>query len=229
MKYYLDSANPALIKECLEYYPIAGITTNPSIIAKEKKGYLSLLQELDVILMGKDFHVQLTSEHYDGMIMEALMLKEHIKGNLFFKIPVSKDGLKAIRYLSSLGHQVTATAITSLNQGVMASLAGAKYLAIYVNRISNTGKDGVIVVEELAKVLRDSHLDTIILGASYKSVTQINESILHGCLAVTIPPDLFLPLIETQTTTLSIQKFTKDVLDTYGVTGVDLLKGGKVK
>lgn len=218
MCYIIDSANTEFIKEMLEHYDVLGITTNPTIISKESKPYKELLQELDHLLQGRDLHIQLTEESYEGMIQEAKKLKQLITTNLHIKIPVSKNGFKAIKTLSNEGYSVTATAICNVNQGIMAALAGAEYLAVYVNRLSNSGIDGNQVIKEIKTLLKQNNLSTKIVGASYKSIYQVTTSLLNGADQVTVGPDLFDKLFHSEVTDASVTQFTKD-FKTYNKEG----------
>jgi len=215
MLYIIDSADPSFIKDMMDKYEILGITTNPTIIAKENKEYIPLLQELDALLTGKDFHVQLVDETYEGMIAEANKLRKIIKTILHIKIPVSDAGFKAIRRLSSYDFSVTATAVCTVNQGIMAAINGAEYLAIYVNRISNSGLDGNAVIKDIKDALLRFNLNTKVVGASYKSVHQVTDSIRNGVDQVTVGKDLFEKLFYSDITEKSIKQFTNDFNDLY--------------
>ena len=215
MLYIIDSADTSFIKEMMDKYEILGITTNPTIITKENKEYIPLLKELDTLLTGKDFHVQLVDETYEGMVAEALKLRGIIKTNLHIKIPVSDAGFKAIRRLSKDGFSVTATAVCTVNQGIMAALNGAEYLAVYVNRISNSGLDGNSVIKDIKDALVRYNLDTKIIGASYKSVHQVTDSIRNGVDQITVGKDLFEKLFHSDITDKSVKQFTKDFNDLY--------------
>lgn len=224
MKIYLDSAKKENITEIINFYPIAGITTNPTIITKENTNYLELLKSLDKVVGQKDFHIQLTATTYEELLLEAYALKKLIKSNLYIKIPVSRSGYKAMSTLSNQGYLITATAITSVGQGVVASLSGAKYLAVYINRIFENGGDGLKVVSDLYSILKKHQLGCSIIGASYKTVSQINDSLVQGCSAVTIPYNLFCSYIDSPMTNDSIKTFTKQIIATYGSTGINLLR-----
>jgi len=215
MLYIVDSADTSFIKKMMDKYEILGVTTNPSIITKENKEYIPLLQELDTLLTGKDLHVQLVDETYEGMVAEANKLRKIIKTNLHIKIPVSDAGFKAIRRLSNDGFSVTATAICTVNQGIMAAINGAEYLAVYVNRISNSGLDGNSVIKDIKDTLVRLNLTTKVVGASYKSVHQVTESIRNGVDQVTVGKDLFEKLFYSDITDKSIKQFTKDFNENY--------------
>ncbi|AIO18580.1 Fructose-6-phosphate aldolase 1 [Candidatus Izimaplasma bacterium HR1] len=215
MIYIVDSADTTFIKKMMDKYEILGITTNPTIITKENKEYIPLLEELDNLLTGKDLHIQLVDETYEGMIAEAYKLQKIIKSKLHIKIPVSDAGFRAIRTLSKDGFSITATAICSVNQGIMAAINGAEYLAVYVNRISNSGIDGNLVIKDIKDTLTKLNLDTKVVGASYKSVHQVTDSIRNGADQVTVGKDLFEKLFYSEITDKSITQFTKDFNDLY--------------
>ncbi len=213
--YIIDSADNTFIKEIITKYNILGITTNPTIITRENKPYIPLLEELNKTLKGKDFHIQLVTEDYEGMIAEAHKLSKIITKNLHIKIPVSSAGFKAIRTLSNDGFSITATAVCTVNQGIMAALNGAEYLAVYVNRISNSGLDGNSVIKDIKDTLVKLNLKTKVVGASYKSVHQVTESIRNGVDQVTVGKDLFEKLFYSDITEKSITQFTKDFNNLY--------------
>jgi len=213
--YIVDSANTAFIKKMIETYNITGVTTNPTIITKEKKDYIPLLKEIEKVLGERDFHIQLVEEKYEDMITEAYKLGKTITKNLHIKIPVSADGFRAIKTLSNDGFSITATAICTVNQGIMAALCGADYLAVYVNRISNSGIDGNGVVKDIKNALIHQNLQTKIIGASYKSVHQVTDSIRYGADEVTVGLDLFEKLFKSDITDMSVKQFTKDFNDLY--------------
>lgn len=217
MLYIVDSADTTFIKKMMKKYEILGVTTNPTIISKEEKDYIPLLEELDKLLTGKDLHVQLVSEDYESMIAEASKLRKIMNTNLHIKIPVSDDGMKAIRTLSQTGFSVTATAVCTVNQGIMAALNGAEYLAVYVNRISNSGLDGNTVIKDIKDTLVKLNVDTKVIGASYKSVHQVTDSIRNGVDQVTVGKDLFEKLFYSDITEKSIKQFTKDFNNRYNV------------
>jgi fructose-6-phosphate aldolase 2 len=225
MELLLDTADVDYIKQAIKFFPIDGITTNPSIIVKEKKPYLALLKELDIVLNGKQFHIQLTATTYEEMLAEAKAYKNIISSKLCIKIPVSKDGIRAIIQLKKEGFCITATAVTTLAQGLLAAKSGADYIAFYINRTSNSGINGNDIVKQLSYILERDKYHTMIIGASYKSVFQINESILKGCKSMTIPKELFDSFTYSSITNYSILKFDEDIKKAYQTTGVKLIGG----
>ena len=137
MEYIIDSANLEAIKNCMEYFPVAGVTTNPTIISREKNELKSLLLAIRQTIGDKMLHVQVTCDHAEGMLEEAVRLNDLLGPNFYVKIPVTKEGIKAIRLVKGKGIKVTATAIFNQTQALMAAVAGADYVAPYVNKIDS--------------------------------------------------------------------------------------------
>ncbi len=151
----IDHANVDSIKKTLEYLPIDGVTTNPTILYREGKEPLEVLHAIKSVLPdGAQLHVQIVSQRADDMVAEARALRGEIGGNLFIKLPVTREGFAAIPRIVREGMQVTATGIHSSMQGFMAAKAGARYVAPYVNRMDNYGIDGVRVASEIHRTLR---------------------------------------------------------------------------
>ena len=147
MLYILDTADLEAIKHCNEFYPLAGVTTNPSIIAKEKTDFWKLVKEIrSIIGEEKMLHVQTTQKKAEKIVEEAKLLKEELKGDFYVKIPIGEEGLKATMELKKLGIGVTMTAIFTPAQALIAAMAGASFVAPYVNRLDNILGDGTEVV-----------------------------------------------------------------------------------
>ena len=209
--YLIDSADVEYIRYVNDIYNITGVTTNPTILCKQDKEFTTVLKEIESVIGNGDLHIQLLSDKYNDMIVEGTTLSKNITSNLHIKIPVSQDGFKAIKYLSNKGFSITATAVCNVNQALMAALMGADYIAVYVNRISNTGIDGNIVLKRIKEEYVRRGFKTKIIGAAYKNVTQVNESILNGADQVTIAPSLLEQLFSSEVTNESIKKFNKDI------------------
>ena len=218
MEHLLDTANLEEIKYFNEKFPIVGVTTNPTIIANEKGDYKKIINSiLEIIGTEKMLHVQVLGRDAETIIKEAGLLKETFKGNLYIKIPVSDEGLKAMTVLKKKGFNITATGILTSQQIVFAAQAGADYMAPYVNRADNIGGDGVRVVSEAYEILsRNKDNKAKILGASYKNVKQVHDSILAGAEAVTVGSDVLKQMIYHPYTDWSIDKFESDWGKVYG-------------
>ena len=217
MMYIIDTANLDDIKRCVEYYPVAGVTTNPTIISKEHTDFLKLIKSIREII-GPDMmlHVQVTASKCDDIVKEALLLKEAVGGNFYVKIPISPDGLKATSILHKMGIKVTETAIFTQQQALISALAGADFVAPYVNRLDNIVSDGVQVVAEIVEMFKKHDIKTKVLAASFKTVEQIHKIAMTGCQSVTINPSLFETLTYHPMTQYAIDDFNADWESIYG-------------
>ena len=226
MKYLLDTANQDSIKAAINSYCLQGITTNPTLVSRENLDYKMMLLDIKKILNGKDFHIQVTETKYDAIIEEAKLIKELIGDTVKIKIPVSTEGYKAIKYLSKNNYKITATAVCNVNQAIMAALCGADDLAVYINRITKSGRDGIEVIKQIKKIFVENKITSKILGASFENIDQIKQAILNGCDAVTVNPDMLNKLLYSKVTDDSIIKFTTDFEKVYGPnnTGLKILK-----
>jgi fructose-6-phosphate aldolase 2 len=217
MRLYIDSADVEKISYINRYYPIAGVTTNPTIIVKEKRPYLELLKEIRVIIGDdKELFVQVIGDTAEEMVAESKYILHELPGNTVIKIPVTKEGIRAIRLLSAENIPTLATTIYTSFQALMAAMAGAKYVAPYVNRMDNLTVDGVKVVAEIAQFFRTYQLPTEILAASFKNVQQVHDVCLAGAQTVTVSPDLIEKFIAFPATTADVQAFKEDWKKAFG-------------
>lgn len=226
MLYILDTANIEKIRHCCEFYPVDGVTTNPTIISKENADFGELIKKIrETIGMERMLHIQVTSKTCDGMIREAMELRDFVGGNLYIKVPISAEGLKATAQLKKIGIKVTETAIFTQQQALVAAKAGAEFVAPYVNRLDNIVSDGVNVVLETVELFKLQHIDSMVLAASFKTVEQIHKITMAGTQAVTINPDLFEALVYHPLTITAIESFEKDWESIYGdKTILDMIK-----
>jgi len=225
MIYIIDTANLEKIRECMEYYPIDGVTTNPTIISKENTGFLPLIKSIrELIGPDKQLHIQATESTAEGMVKEAVALQEAVGGNFYVKIPVTREGLKATAILHKMGIKVTETAIFTQQQALMAATAGADFVAPYVNRLDNIVCDGCYVVEEIVTLFKEHDLKTQVLAASFKNPEQVHKVALCGGHAVTVAPEIFPALINHPLTDKAVSDFMNDWSGVYGdKTVLDLL------
>lgn len=228
MMYIIDTANLDDIKRCVEFYPVAGVTTNPTIISKEHTDFLKLIKSIREII-GPDMmlHVQVTASKCDDIVKEALLLKEAVGGNFYVKIPISPEGLKATRVLHNMGIKVTETAIFTQQQALIAALAGADFVAPYVNRLDNIVSDGVQVVAEIVEMFKKHDIKTKVPAASFKTVEQIHKIAMTGCQSVTINPALFETLTYHPMTQYAIDDFNADWESIYGKKSIAEICEGK--
>lgn len=217
MLYLLDSANTEEIKKACDIFPIAGVTTNPTIITKEKKPFFPLLKEIQSIIGDKMLHVQVLGTTTEDMIKDAMRIREEISSDLYVKIPVSDAGYKAMQFLKKEGFGITATAIYTPQQALIAARCGADFTAPYVNRIDNISGMGVNVVSMITELFDLHGLDTKVLAASFKNVQQVHEVALTGAQSVTVGSEILWKLAEHPLTDMSVEQFTKDWETQYGL------------
>jgi len=211
VKFIIDDANIKAIKHLYEYFPVDGVTTNPSILAKSKRQPYEVLKEIrDFIGEKADLHVQVVSKRAEDMVEEAGTILERLGQNTFIKVPTTAEGLKAMKQLSKQGVGITATAIYTPMQAFLAAKAGASYAAPYVNRIDNLGADGVSSVKRIHDIFQKNGLKTEVLAASFKNSQQVLELCAYGIGAATIAPDVIEGLIKNDSVKAAVDAFTKD-------------------
>ncbi len=225
MLYLIDTANLDDIRRVCEYYPVAGVTTTPTIVSREKTDFKKLICDIrEIIGENKQLHVQTTATEAKEILREAEMIRQTVGGNFYIKIPITKEGLKATEMCKKMGIGVTMTAIFTQPQALMAARAGADFVAPYINRLDNIVSDGVNVVNEIVDIFKVYDIKTQVLAASFKNVEQVHKVSMTGAHAVTINPDLFDMMIYHPLTYYAIDDFTADWQQVYGEKGVcDLL------
>lgn len=217
MLYMLDTANLDAIRRCVEYYPVDGVTTNPTIISKEQHDFADLLLSIrEIIGPNRMLHVQTTSTDCDAILEEARLIRGLIGDNFYLKVPISPEGLKATMRLHDTGYKVTVTAIFTQQQALLAAKAGADFVAPYVNRLDNIVSDGERVVSEIVDIFHTHDVHTKVLAASFKNVEQIHKIIIAGSDAVTVTPELFEKLAYHPLTLYAMDDFEKDWETVYG-------------
>lgn len=217
MIYFLDTADAAAIARLADLYPIAGVTTNPTLIAREKRPFADIIRDIRAVIGdGAMLHVQVTGSDADTMVAEARKLADFVGAGFHPKVPVTAEGIKAIRRLSGLGFRVTATAIVTAQQALMAAVAGAAFTAPYVNRLDMIGGDGVKVVADIVHLFRIHALPTRLLTASFKNVQQVHDVAMAGAHSATLSPDILEALIRHPLTDSGIAGFAADWAAAYG-------------
>lgn len=213
---YLDTADVKQISRFHACLPIKGITTNPSILAQSGIGLNQLLLELDTVLgTGARFHAQVVSQTVNGMVEEAKRLHE-LPYDMVIKIPATETGLTAIKKIKAENITVLATAIYSVQQGFLAALCGADYLAPYVNRIYAMGTDGVAVAADLQLLLNQHQLNCKLLPASFKNTQQVMDVLKLGVAAITLPYDVAAQMLAHPAVQPAVDKFNSDWGEAFG-------------
>ncbi len=216
MELLLDTANLAEIKRCNEIYNITGVTTNPTIISKEKADFFPLLEKIREIIGDKQLHVQVTAATCDEMIKEAETITTILGKNTYIKVPTNEEGVKTMKILKNKGFFITATAIYTTQQAMIASSVDADYAAPYFNRMCNNNYDAVSAIKDMAKLYSMYDKKTKLLAASFKNPGQIMDSLLAGAKAVTAAPELFTMMVESPIIDSAIAGFKKDWDGLYG-------------
>ena len=218
MRILLDTADLDAIRYFNTYFPIEGVTTNPTILAKEGGDVVAQLKAIREIIGNKELHVQVTETEFNKIIEEAKCITETLGINTYVKIPVSDVGLRVTRYLSDRGYRVTVTAILTAAQAILASNSGASYVAPYISRSENLCADGVGTVADIAKIYKTSGTKTQILAASFKTAKEVLDVAVEGCHSATIGPSIMKMLISHTTTDTSIAGFERDWKAAFGDT-----------
>lgn len=208
----LDTLNIEDIKKWSKILPLAGVTSNPSIAKKEGPiDFFKRIQEVREIIGDKaSIHVQVIAQDYEGILKDARAIREACGDNSYVKVPVTADGLAAIKSLKADGYHITATAIYSTFQGLLAIEAGADYLAPYYNRMENLNIDPEQVIGQLAEAIDRNCSDSKILAASFKNVAQVNKAFALGAQAITAGPDVFQAGFAMPSIQKAVDDFAKD-------------------
>lgn len=218
MEYMFDTANIELIKKYNEIFPTTGVTSNPSIIKKEGKiDFFNHFREIrEIIGMDKTLHMQVVAKDCEGMLRDAEAILKNVDEKVCIKIPVTEEGLKAIRILKSRGISITATAIYTKVQGLLAMEAGADFIAPYFNRMENMDIDPREVIKTFAEMIDKYGYSTKILAASFKNIGQVNDAFACGAQTATLAPELLHDAFKMPAIQKAIDDFESDWKSIYG-------------
>jgi fructose-6-phosphate aldolase 2 len=214
-----DTANLDELEQLMEYFPLKGVTTNPTLLKNSNikiSEFINKIQNLDFEMV----HIQVMSDKCDDIVSEAKAYRARFldKRTFYAKIPVSEQGLKAMRILKKQENiNVTATAICTQQQALVAAVAGADYVAPYVSRLDNISSHGIQVVQDIVSQIDHFKLPTKVLAASFKTVDQIYRVALVGSHSATISADLLHLLLQHPMTDISIQTFKEHGKDLYDI------------
>lgn len=210
MEFYLDTADAVAVKRLARIFPLAGVTTNPSIVAGSRKPVDVVLPELYDALGGQGrLFAQVMAPTAEGMVADAKKLRGIIY-DLVIKVPVTAEGLAAIQLLKKEGIPTLGTAVYGAGQGLLSALAGADYVAPYVNRLDVQGGDGIQTVNDLQRLLTLHAPQAKILAASFKTSRQVLDCLLAGCQAITVPVDVAEQFISAPAVLAAVDKFEQD-------------------
>ena len=217
MKLLIDHADINKIREIYRYYPVDGVTTNPSILAAAGRPPFEVLREIrDFIGPDAELHAQVIARDAAGMVKDAKRITKELGMETWVKIPAVPEGFAAMRELSAEGLRITATAIYTPMQAYLAAKAGALYAAVYINRVDNMGFDGVKVAKEIHDIYTKNGMDAGLLCASFKNSQQVLELAEYGVRAATVGPDVILNFVKNAAITSAVEDFIRDF---EGLTG----------
>ena len=208
MELIIDSSNIEQIKELNDLLTITGVTTNPTILTKSGREAMDVVKDLCELLSEDQLlFIQTVQTSFEGIMEEAKMISSIRNKNMYVKIPVTHEGLRAIKECKKLGIHTLATAIYTADQAFLAAMNGAEYLAPYTNRMCNYG-DGVQDVKDLIEMLRVNHMPAKVIAASFKNTYQVHELIKAGIQAVTVPCDVLYQMIDHPGTKIAVGEFS---------------------
>ena len=208
MKLFLDTANLEDIRAAAKLGVLRGVTTNPTLIAREKGDFHAIIREITSLVDGP-VNAEVLAEDADGMIREARELAA-IHPNIVVKIPMSAAGLEAVSALSREGVNTNMTLVFSAAQALLAANAGARYVSPFIGRVDDIGYDGIAAVSDIAQVLSDGDFGVEIVAASVRSPLHVVEAAKAGADIATIPPKVLWQMIRHPLTDAGLDKFRRD-------------------
>ena len=208
MKFFIDTANVEEIREANELGVICGVTTNPSLIVKEGRDFIQVLKEISEILDGP-ISAEVISLNHEDMIKEAEKLSQ-IHKNIVIKLPMTSEGLKATKILSSKGIKTNVTLIFSATQALLAARAGATYVSPFVGRLDDIGQNGLELIEEISDIFAASDIETQIIVASVRNPIHVTQAARLGADIATVPFKVINQMMKHPLTDKGIEGFMKD-------------------
>lgn len=208
MKFFIDTADINLIRSAVELGFISGVTTNPSLIAKEGVNFHERIKEISEIVDGP-ISAEVLSDDEEGMMKEALELSA-IHKNIVIKIPMTENGMKVVSALKKKGIKTNVTLVFSANQALLAARAGASYVSPFVGRIEDIGWDGVELISKISEIFNFHDIDTEIIAASIRKPLHLEQCALAGADIATVPYKVLIDALYHPLTEKGIKKFKED-------------------
>jgi transaldolase len=208
MKFFVDTADVAEIRELNDFGLLDGVTTNPSLILKSGRDIREVTKEICDIVDGP-VSAEVTAIDYEGMMQEAAVLAR-IADNIVIKLPLTLDGLKACKALTSDGHQTNVTLCFSAMQALLAAKAGATFISPFVGRLDDINLDGMELIREIRQIYDNYGYETEILAASIRTINHVKEAALIGADVVTVPPATLKALVKHPLTDKGLDAFLAD-------------------
>ncbi|MEI0492520.1 fructose-6-phosphate aldolase [Brachyspira intermedia] len=216
MKFFIDTANVDEIKKANDMGVICGVTTNPSLIAKEGRDFKKTIEEITTIVDGPiSGEVKATTVKAEDMIAEAREIAK-IHKNMVVKIPMTDEGLKAVKVLSKEGIKTNVTLIFSANQALLAARAGATYVSPFIGRLDDISMDGLELIRTISEIFATHAIETEIISASVRHPIHVTECALAGADIATVPYSVILQMTKHPLTDQGIEKFKKDYEAVFG-------------
>ena len=208
MKLFIDTANVDYIREANELGVICGVTTNPSLIAKEGRDFIEVVKEITSIVDGP-ISAEVISLEHEGLIKEARELAK-IHKNIVIKIPMTLEGLKAVKVLNAEGIKTNVTLIFSSAQALLAARAGASYVSPFLGRLDDIGAEGMKLIEEIVDIFQMHGIETEIIAASIRNPLHVINAARIGADIATVPYDVIVQMAKHPLTDNGIARFLKD-------------------
>jgi len=208
MRFFIDTANIEEIKEANELGVICGVTTNPSLIAKEGRDFIEVVKEITTIVDGP-ISAEVISLDHKGMVEEADKLSK-IHENIVIKLPMTLEGLKATKILSQKGIKTNVTLIFSATRALIAARAGATYVSPFVGRLDDIGQDGLSLIEEIVDIFNVNAIETQIIVASVRNPIHVAQAARMGADIATVPYKVITQMTKHPLTDKGIENFLKD-------------------
>lgn len=208
MKFFVDTADVDEIRELADTGLLDGVTTNPSLIMKSGRDIMEVTKEICELVDGP-VSAEVTATDFDGMMKEAAVLAK-IADNICIKLPLTMDGLKACKALTSKGHQTNVTLCFSANQALLAAKAGATYISPFIGRLDDMAIDGMELIEDIRTIYDNYGFETQILAASIRTVNHVKDAALAGADVSTIPPSTLKALVKHPLTDKGLEAFLAD-------------------
>ena len=216
MKFFIDTANVDDIKLANDLGVICGVTTNPSLIAKEGRDFKEVIKEITEIVDGPiSGEVKATTTCWKDMVEEAREIAK-IHPNMVVKIPMTEDGLRAVKILKQEGIKTNVTLIFSANQALLAARAGATYVSPFLGRLDDISHNGLILIEEIVEIFSNNDIDSEIIAASVRNPIHVAECAKMGCDIATVPYGVIKQMIKHPLTNIGIEKFKQDYYKVFG-------------
>ncbi len=208
MKIFIDTANLEHIREINSWGILDGVTTNPTLVAKEGRGFEDIIREICSVVDG-DISAEAVSMDADGMVKEARELSKMHK-NVVVKIPMTAEGLKAVKVLSGESIRTNVTLVFSSNQALLAAKAGATYVSPFVGRLDDINHTGMDLVRDIVEIFDVHGFHTQVIAASIRHPLHVTEAALAGAHVATIPYDILKKMVRHNLTDAGIERFLKD-------------------